>query len=410
MNKYLENIRSNNSSIEIEENGEIYKLTNPWNDKSISFHFAKNQRLSPIKDIQFPEELVAIYHSAQKTMEFIFIPIATGEVSKFTNEKTLFNFKGVQFQCYFDISSKALEILAKSFVKGDAESDSYYRNLPIFYDYYSKNELYKKFFREASPISYFVKGNFNKINCDFVTLFKTLNFYRFYFDRYCSQIIIIKKQIKTEKHEKPCYSKKQTFPSSINAKEIDPTILEIFSVARETKDIRLKFIFYYQILEFASYYYLNKKIQNKLSSILKKPEVSSMSNEYSKRIIEEMKDHFSSRDDSFKLETTITDYCTIDDIKLEIESNYEFFSKDINFEGGLFVPRILKNKEGIECLTDGDLIKVKTNIEKIRNVLVHLRESRENKVILPTETNNNLLVPYLYIVKRLAEKVAIQFE
>ena len=50
------------------------------------------------------------------------------------------------------------------------------------------------------------------------------------------------------------------------------------------------------------------------------------------------------------------------------------------------------------------------NITKIRNVIVHLRESRENTVILPTEKNNIYLLPYLYLLRRIAEKVAIQFE
>jgi hypothetical protein len=223
-------------------------------------------------------------------------------------------------------------------------------------------------------------------------------------------ILILKKKVKRPKYVRPCYSKDGAFPSIINAKEIDSTLLEIFGVASETNNIRLKFIFYYQILEFASYYYLNDKLQNKLSSLLKKPDISSNATEYSKKVIEELKDHFSLRDDSLKLESTITDYCTIDDIKTEIECNHGYFCEDIEFDGGLSIPKIIKNQEGLKCLTDGDLIKVKKNIERIRNVLVHLRESRENKVILPTAHNDNLLIPYLYIIKRLAEKVAIQFD
>ena len=61
-------------------------------------------------------------------------------------------------------------------------------------------------------------------------------------------------------------------------------------------------------------------------------------------------------------------------------------------------------------MSDTILNQVRLNIEKIRNVLVHLRESRENKVILPTEHNDQLLTPYLFVLRRIAEKVAMQFE
>ena len=127
-------------------------------------------------------------------------------------------------------------------------------------------------------------------------------------------------------------------------------------------------------------------------------------------MIDTFKDNFSQRDDSSKLKKTIEDSCTIDDLRHEIECNVEYFCQEITFDGGLIVPKLLNSKEDLSALGNPHLISIKENIEKIRNVLVHLRESRENKVILPTKKNDALLTPYLYCVKRLAEKLAIQFE
>lgn len=123
-----------------------------------------------------------------------------------------------------------------------------------------------------------------------------------------------------------------------------------------------------------------------------------------------MKDHFSQKDDSIKLEKTITENVSIEDIKNEIEANKEYFATDLEFEGGLKVNKILKDALSIESLKGDDLILIKKNIEKIRNVLVHLRESRENKVILPTKSNDQQLLPYLFVLRRIAEKVAINFK
>ena len=53
---------------------------------------------------------------------------------------------------------------------------------------------------------------------------------------------------------------------------------------------------------------------------------------------------------------------------------------------------------------------IRKNIDTIRNVLVHARESRENVVISPTYKNSDLLRPYLYLLRRIAEVVVIKFE
>jgi len=180
-------------------------------------------------------------------------------------------------------------------------------------------------------------------------------------------------------------------------------------VANTTENIRLKFIFYFQILEYASYYYLDSKIQKKILQTFKNPSIYDKPEDFSKSIIEELKDHFSQKDDSSKLEKTITENVSINDIKNEITANKEFFSQDLEFEGGLKINKILKDANSADNLKEDDLVLIKKNIEKIRNVLVHLRESRENKVILPSPANNNKLLPYLYILRRIAEKVAINF-
>ena len=212
------------------------------------------------------------------------------------------------------------------------------------------------------------------------------------------------------KLKEPCYTLFGCFPNEINAHSIDPVLLDIFLIARDTSNIRLKFIFYYQILEYASYYFMNNKIKLRLNNILKDPAVSSNSNLAARQIIEEMKDNFSSRDDFSRLELTVQEYCKISDINYELSCNANYFSEDHLFDGGFLIEKIIKEPSALEFFTDSDLQKILRNIEKIRNVLVHLRESRENKVILPTSRNDELIKPYLYVLFRIAEKVAIQFE
>lgn len=403
----IQKIKENNSTVEIKPTKELVKITKPWNDISVNLDIPKT-KIKELEQIIFPEELVAIYDKKLSQIEFIYGPVDKDD--KVHIRAFDFLFEGETFKCSFENLSSSLELIAKSFIEGSSESKSNFRNLRFLRDIYTRPEMFKDILKDVDLISFFVRGNISKIEGNLVYFSKCLNFYMNYFDRGTPYIQIIGKDVDNDKFKRPCYYELfDNFPSKINSRKIETTLLDIFQVARSTDDIRLSFIFYFQILEYCSYYYLNNKIQAKISQVLKNPLVADKANDLSKSLIEELKDHFSQKDDSLKLEQTIVDFCSIEDIKVEIESNADYFSKDLEFEGGLKINKIIKDKDSITKMVQDDLILVKKNIEKIRNVLVHLRESRENKVILPTEENDNLLLPYLFLVRRIAEKVTIQF-
>lgn len=403
----LEMFKSNNESISIELLKDKYLIRNPWNDSSIHLLFKKDDNYELLRNIILPEELVAIYHKSESKLEVIAGPIFKDH--SLFNRVFEFNYNGNIYKCFADQVTSELKYLAEHFVIADTFTSSYHRNLPMLRDYFTQR-MPKKFIEETVPISFFIVGNFFDFNWDFIPLLKHINFYMTYFERSSPTIIILDKKEEFEKFKTPClYNFSKAFPNKINSQLIDPILLDIFSVAQETKDIRLKFIFFYQILEYSSYYYLNSKLKSKLSSILKSPDLPFIAADYIKIIVEELKDHFSQKDDYQKLELTILDYCSIDDFKYEIECNWEYFSEDQEFDGGFKMSKVLKDKDSIQTMIDSDLLKFVKNIDRIRNVIVHLRESRENKVILPTNRNNNLLSPYLFLLRRIAEKVAMRF-
>ena len=47
-------------------------------------------------------------------------------------------------------------------------------------------------------------------------------------------------------------------------------------------------------------------------------------------------------------------------------------------------------------------------LTKIRNVLVHAREKRESKGILPTRHNEAILRRYIPLIRRIAEQLALK--
>jgi hypothetical protein len=110
-----------------------------------------------------------------------------------------------------------------------------------------------------------------------------------YYDRKAATILIDISDDTITNAKCPCLSRVNTFPSDINASKIDSTLLDILSVASNSNDVRLNFIFYYQILEYCSYYHLNAEVDNKLKKILKRPDINHNSNDNIKEIIEILK-------------------------------------------------------------------------------------------------------------------------
>lgn len=409
----LKKLIENNPTAIFENKRRYLTIKNLWNDNSFQIVIDKTtNNVDKLYDTVYLEELIAIYHKSEEIIEFIYTPVDPEE--NIHKRKFDFNYLGKTYKCFYGPTSESLEILAKGFQPIIPSEKSNYRNLREYNDFYTLSKqpaFVKEYFKGKKAISFYVKGRLNHFKNDFSHLIKSINFYLTYYDRETPSIVLLPKESNKDEYRMPCYSLFDTFPEVINAKSIETTILDILHTAHKTEDVRLQFIFYFQILEYCSYYYLENNIRQKLFNILKRPDININANNYSKNIIEDLQDHLSNhREDAKKMEKTIATFCEISDVKLELTQNIDYFCKDINFEGGFRIPKLFNDKEGLKTITNNTLTTIRTNFEKIRNVLVHLRESRENKVILPTSDNEKLLIPYLYVLRRISEKVATLYE
>lgn len=411
-----EDFKKNNTYSEVIEETKHIKIEKPWNDDTfIILLDKKDKNINKLKNVILVDYLAAVYHLKDDVLEFIFQPLSGEDEEHFLSRRFEYNYEGDTFKCYFDKTSDALSLIAKGFQRIKTSSKTQFRELRMLNDYFTLDEqpeFIKEFFKDAKPYSFYVKGNLKKYAEDFTYFLRLFNFYLEYFERGCPQVIIYKKEYYDEEFTEPCYSTDPTnFPDIINAKNIDYTILETLSIAHRTEDTRLQFIFYFQVLEYCTYYFLDNNIKKELNNILKRPDINSKSKEYTRNILENLQDHFNKyRNDSDKMEKIFTEYITYDDIILELLENGDYFCKDVEFDGGLVIKKLFNKPEEIENSNDNMLSTIRKNIERIRNVLVHLREQRENKVILPTPDNDKKLLPYLYLIKRISEKIAIQYE
>ncbi|QQU04752.1 hypothetical protein [Myroides odoratus] len=408
----LNNLKKNNPNIEIKDlpSKKATLIRNAWNDSTFAFLIPKDISVPPLSNIVLFEEFNSFYNKKTNLWEFIYTP--EKKDNKILQRSFEFNYNGDVFFCYFAKSSNILNFFAKHFIMLKQETNTSYRNLRQFKDYFitDKPDYVKEYFKDRLPYSFYIKGNIDNIT-DKIKFAKTLNFYLTFYDRNSPTIQIFNDEKIENLSKTPCYTLIDTFPKSINSNAIDNTLLDILNVAHKTSDIRLEFIFYYQILEYCSYYFIEQEDDFNLRKILKQPDINYNADSYIKEILEVLNERFNvhKTSDKVRLDKTIKNYCRIKDIQLELEQNEALFSKDIEFDGGLKIKALFKDKSAIESNGQGVLDQAINNITKIRNVIVHLRESRENTVILPTERNNINLQPYLYLAKRIAEKIALQY-
>lgn len=427
MDKNLEDFKKNNPLVEIKEEMEHINIENSWCDRTFMLRFPKDQDFSAIGDIELPIEFSAIYHKAAQKLEFIFAPLPETDV--FLNRKASFYYKGHSYKTEFTEPSETLILLAKGFKEVESRSDSLHRNLREFRDYYQdeQTEQTKSYYKDKKPYCFFISGNIKKIKDELVEFCKHLNVYLKFFDRKSPTVHIIDtEQLMEDEFKMPCKTEDSDYPDTIAMSSIDPVAVDLLQVAMETGSSRLKYIFYYQILEYFAYYYLDEELKRKFTNLLKNPDILNNPGNYSKIIIEELKDFTNNTSDRQKLTKLVSDYLIVEDIKSEITNNAKFFVKDVEFDGGFtmqalikdenifdqleFVPKETKDKKKEKERKKQELIaSISDRIERIRNVLVHIRESRENKVIYPTKKNHQKLLPYLYLMRRISEVISMKY-
>ena len=402
MRKSLETIfKENNECVEFSSNNGKIILNKIWNDESFCFEFDSKRAMSFLKDLVFPKELFGIYHKDKELYEFIFLPLP-GEYERSFD----YVYQGSKYSLFYGEPSLEFKKLISHFVMNDiSDINERAYGLLRYYRYYDEK------IESLTPVNFFIKGDFNSLSHnDHITFFKHVNFMLSYYDRQSPTILIFDDSDSDISDIKiPCLNTLYPFPKTLNSKKLDATLLELMEAARSSNSYRLKYIFYYQVLEYCSYYYIENDLKRKVRNIVKTPDILNC-DAYSQKILELLSDYTQNKPDSQRMDKTIMDFCNYDDIKNELLVNGKYFVDDLCFDGGLKISGLFKKIEDIDNEPNNIFLSIRKNIEKIRNVLVHARESRENVIIAPTHKNLLLLRPYLYLLRRIAEVVITRFE
>jgi len=159
----------------------------------------------------------------------------------------------------------------------------------------------------------------------------------------------------------------------------------LWESARDASDPFRRFIYLYQILEYAAFYFVQDNILNKVKRILKAPETPSNVDDSAHAILESLiEDRMS---DEAKIVAIMKQVVDSKELWKEIEPNKDFFSQKVQFDGGLTIDPLLKEGWGVDDFTAAWTPKFPDTLRRIRNALVHSREARMIRVIAPTHSN-----------------------
>jgi len=197
---------------------------------------------------------------------------------------------------------------------------------------------------------------------------------------------------------------KGPFPKSLISYPIDTHILDLFSAARQANN-RLAFLYYYQVLEYASFYFIEENVRLSISKVLRRPDLISSTDSCLALIMDAITE--SKQSDEHKLSAVIQRSGDPSRIWAVIEKYIEYFSEPHVFDGDFELPAFVKKEWTDKDFSTAWIPKLPDSLRKIRNALVHARERRMGNAIIPTKANSQRLSPWLKVIEEVACEVAL---
>lgn len=389
-------------------------IERPWDTEDVRFAFDISD-LASIEDmnnIAFRHQFDAIFHLDDGCVEFIFgfLPPDEEPFRSYIGRRFQFNFEGVAYECSYEKPTDRLLALAKRFRRLPSDSGIVVApQLLAFRDVQRLEKLpaaAEQYFKNKEPRSFILRCDRAPLSFDIASVARHLNLVMLYYDRRSAQIVIRSSESDARfERTRPCRYINGEFPQAFSIAPVDDFILQLIEVARDSNP-RFAFIYYYQVFEYAGFYYVDEKAKRELRRYLRDPAMINCSEDRLSELFSVLTEI--THNDEIRMRKVIEDYCDPRALWEDITHDKEFFCTPTVFEGGFELPPFIAQDTTIDTWCTMWMPKLFDQLTKIRNCLVHARERRQSRVILPTRANNYLIERYLHVIARLAEQIAFR--
>lgn len=327
----------------------------------------------------------------------------TKPATDWENRNFIFNFGGVDYECGFSDSSKALLCLAMSF-RPIGPTLSNYRNLVSFYQFSNTASSTRTGpNRFGKPISFWIK-DIDWEEDRVLKILSNLNFFMTYYDSF-SPSVIIHDVVETEEDSPEQFRYRHgIFPAAMGAKPIDQDLLH-FWYASFIGDNARRFGYLYRIIEYSSYTYMDSGFERQIKKIISSPH--SFGDIHSTAISLAAALQETRLDDVNRFLNVFKDSVDMDLIFEFVEKNIDFFSCQNAFDGGFRLEALVSPKiDRAEFKLNG-AANCCSRLRAIRNALSHGRDQKSSSVITPTERNFERLGPWVTLLTLAAGEVML---
>ena len=394
-----------NPEAEVEARDERPVVVTPWGDDSIELRIESDgtELLNALNAVRLPPEFTAVWHEDNREFEVIYT--ATPFDNELLKRGFEFRFRDNTYTCSFGDASNRLLLIARAFRPlGPTRTD--YRNLHSFYMYlHSKDDHPEsQIVRQGKPTSFWIRGIQEYNSSDLIDLVLNLNFYMGYFDRETPSILVHEPTTTHPGHRHPDRYPSGLFPKVVNARDINQHLLILWESASHG-DPFLHFIHYYQILEYAAFYHIRDDVMQTIQRVLTAPETPTRPHLAAQQILEAMV--ADKTQDDAKINEVIRRSVSAEELWEEIDAARSAFSHEVTFDGGFTLSAMVTTESGTPDLAQLLRQAFPNALHRIRNALVHARESRQSTMIAPTRANHDRIVPWLGPLSLTAARVMV---
>lgn len=411
---YLKRFAEHNPHVKVRIDGENLMIESPWGagNVAIACELSDHEFLKDLNNVWFNPALDAVIHLDTNTVEilFLFLDPQDATSSSYLDRRFKFHLDGTEFDCRFAEPTERLMAIARR--TQNVPSDDPGRTVPqiaAFRDAQRLDEIperARKYFENKVPRNFHVTCSNDITSVDLVALVHHLNFIADYYDRRAPEIVIREDAVEDKSDEKwsPLRFIGETYPEELSVGTIDEIVLQLNHVARRAPT-RQAFVYYYQVLEYAGHYFVDEKARSQIRRFLRDPALVTCDDKKIGEFFSLLTDV--NHNDDVKMRKVIEDVVDPLVVWREIEHDRDFFAVELHFDGGFILSPLIAKDTSAESWKNMWMPKLFDQLTRIRNCLVHARERRENRVILPTRRNNRRIARYEPVIARIAQQIAL---
>ena len=402
----LQEFLSRNPEAAIKAGGREPSVSRPWGDESIEIplHSDDEALFEALNAVRLPPRFTAIWHEDTSELEIIFTVLS--KKNYLLGRKFEFRYRGSCYHCGFGPSSPRLRVIARKARPSGIAPQFDLRNLQPYYrfEHMLDEQPDASYVVNGTPVSFWIRG-IDGYDDDYIgELARNLNFHMSYFDRHIPTILIHEESAGSDETDELHPAQVGYFPDTLSGQDIDQHLLILWESARRG-DPFLRFIHYYQILEYAGFYHVKDKIRREVEQAIAAPDVVSRSEKVAQQILDAVS--ADRRTDEQKISAMIEECVDPQEMWELLAQSLGDFSKEVKLDGGFVLPALVSASTSYEDFEQSWNKKFATALHQVRNALVHARESRQSTMIAPTTANHARLSPWLLPLSRTAARVML---